>query len=174
MKRPLFKIGEIVVDPQLGLCGVSGLNVLHLDGKEELYYVLNSNNTKIMVPESQVVNRGLRKPVTKKEALGILDSLTQPVECRKTFLREQYPRDYAILKAKDLHGISRLLRELVILERKSMLTKRYKAISYECKNILNKELAYSLNRSKEEVFNKIKQNLAKLLKYATKIKQGLN
>jgi len=174
MKKPLFRVGETVVDPQLGICDVSGLNFLHLDGKEELYYVLHSSNTKIMVPESQVINRGLRKPVSKKEALGILDSLSRPVECRKTFVREQYPRDYAILKIKDLHGISKLLRELVILEKRSILTKRYKAISYECRNILNKELAYSLNCSKEVVHNKIKRNLSKLVKFTTKTKQGLN
>ncbi len=174
MKKPLFKIGETVVDPQLGICDVAGLNVLDLDGKNELYYVLFSNNTKIMVPESQVPIRGLRKPVTKKEALGILNSLTQPVECRKSFIREQYPRDYAILKAKDLHGISKLLRELVLLEKKSILSKRYKAITYECKNILNKELAYSLNCSKEEIQNKIKRNLTKLLKFTEKTKQGMN
>ena len=70
------------------------------------------------------------------------------------FLRDQYPRDYAILKAKDLTGISKLLRELVLIERKMQLSKRYKAISFECKNVLKKELSFSLDEPSEKVQDK--------------------
>ena len=69
MKKLHFKIGETVVDPQLGLCQLQGVNQLSLDGKTELYYVLNSRETKVMIPESQVIIRGLRRPVTKKRSI---------------------------------------------------------------------------------------------------------
>jgi len=115
--KPLeFKIGETVVEPTLGICNIEGVRKMIVDGIEEIFYIFESGNAKVMVPRSQLPKRGIRKPMTKDEVKRVFTMLKQPVSPIRGDARTQYLNYREILKSGSPLKIAKLLRDLYTLD----------------------------------------------------------
>ncbi len=146
-----FRVGQLIVEPSLGVCTVEGVRRRVVDGKQEDYYIFQAKdrNAKIMVPKSQIANRGVRSPMSKEEVKKMLSLLRQPIITTREDARTQYMNYMGTMKTGEPQKFTRLLRELYILEENDDLKGREKDIMERAKRFLCDEIVHI--REKEEI-----------------------
>lgn len=159
-----FKISDVVVEPTLGICQISGIVQKTIDGKTELYYVFDANNTKVYIPKSQVKKRGVRKPMGKDEIKKVFQLLKVPVTPQRNDLRTQYLTYRDIMKSGDPIQIVKLLRDLYILEQSDDLKGKEKEIMDQAIKFLVDEITHVKEISKTAAGEQIQDSLKQMYK----------
>src|SRR4051812_30245646 len=80
LSEPLFESGDMAVHPAHGVGQVLGIEHRELGGTKAAFYVLKivETGTKVMVAVNAVLQVGLRRVMSKGEALNVLDVLRAP------------------------------------------------------------------------------------------------
>jgi RNA polymerase-interacting CarD/CdnL/TRCF family regulator len=159
-----FKIGEVVVEPTIGICNIEGIKRMTVDGKTEDYYVFHSGNAKVMVPRSQIDKRGVRKPMTKDEVKKILQQLKVPVSPQRADARQQYLMYRDVLKSGDPIKIAKMLRDLFTWEQMDDLKGKEKELMELARRFLVEEITYVLDQPKTTVTDDINEALKQMYK----------
>jgi CarD family transcriptional regulator len=159
-----FKIGEVVVEPTIGICNIEGITRKTIDGVTEDYYVFHSGNAKVMVPRSQIDKRGVRKPMTKDEVKKIFQLLKIPVSPQRTDARQQYLMYRDILKSGDPLKITKMLRDLFTLEQMDDLKGKEKELMENARRFLVEEVGFVTEEGKAQVTDEINEALKTMYK----------
>ena len=159
-----FKIGDTVVEPTLGICVIEGVRMMTVDGLEELFYIFEAGNAKVMVPRSQLPKRGIRKPMTKDDIKHIMTMLKQPVSPVRGDARTQYLNYRDILKSGNPQKIAKLIRDLYTLDQSDDLKGKEKEIMDQAVSFLVEEVLYVTDDSKTKVRKEIEECLGKMYK----------
>jgi len=159
-----FKIGEVVVEPTIGICNIEGIKRMTVDGRTEDYYVFHSGNAKVMVPRSQIDKRGVRKPMTKDEVKKIFAQLKVPVSPQRADARQQYLMYRDVLKSGDPGKITRMLRDLYTLEQMDDLKGKEKELMEQARKFLVEEITYVTETPKTDVTDQINESLKGMYK----------
>src|SRR5690606_10607943 len=159
-----FKIGEVVVEPTIGICNIEGLTRKTIDGVTEDYYVFHSGNAKVMVPRSQIDKRGVRKPMTKDDVKKIYQLLKVPVSPQRTDARQQYLMYRDVLKSGDPQKITKMLRDLYTLEQMDDLKGKEKELMENARRFLVEEVSYVTEDPKAQVLDDINEALKAMYK----------
>ncbi|GAB4316031.1 MAG: hypothetical protein Kow0059_08390 [Candidatus Sumerlaeia bacterium] len=159
-----FKRGEKVVEPSIGLCDVEGVRRMNYDGKEQDYYILKAAHTRLYVPVDRAEKQGIRRPMTADEVKKIHALLKQPVSPNRTDSRLQYLNYREIIKSGDPQKISRLLRDLYILEQSDDLKGKERDIMEQAKRFLCDEITFVKNQPKTKVMEQINESLRAMYK----------
>ncbi|MEQ8819351.1 MAG: CarD family transcriptional regulator [Sumerlaeia bacterium] len=156
-----FQRGETVVEPSIGICQVGGLTMKHVDGKDRVLYIFNTGNAQILVPEDQVEKRGIRPPMSRDDVKRVLAALKQPASPNRSDARLQYINYREIMKSGDPGKITRLLRDLYILDQSDDLKGKEKEIMEQAKKFLIEEISYvreiSKGNAQETIIEALKQ-----------------
>ena len=159
-----FKIGDIVVEPTIGICQIEGVVKMTVDNSTDLYYLFNANNTKVYIQKTKVTKRGVRKPMTKEEIRKIVNLLKVPVTPQRTDLRTQYLHYRDIMKSGNPTIIAKLLRDLYILEQQDDLKGKEKEIMESASKFLVNEISYVKDTSKSSVTETLQEALKAMFK----------
>lgn len=159
-----FKRGEKVVEPSIGLCDVEGLRRMKYDGVEQDYYIFKAPHTKLYVPVEKAEKQGIRRPMTGDEVKKIYALLKQPVSPNRTDSRLQYLNYREIIKSGDPMKISRLLRDLYILEQSDDLKGKERDIMEQAKRFLCEEITFVKDQPKTKVIEQINESLRAMYK----------
>jgi CarD family transcriptional regulator len=159
-----FKIGEVVVEPTIGICNIEGVTRKTIDGITEDYYVFHSGNAKVMVPKSQIDKRGVRKPMTKDGVKKIMSLLKVPVSPQRTDARQQYLMYRDILKSGDPQKITKMLRDLYTLEQMDDLKGKEKELMENARRFLVEEIGFVLEENKTTVTDEVNEALKAMYK----------
>jgi CarD family transcriptional regulator len=159
-----FRIGEVVVEPTIGICNIEGVTRKTVDGVTEDYYVFHSGNAKVLVPRSQIDKRGVRKPMTKEEVKKIYQLLKVPVSPQRTDARQQYLMYRDILKSGDPQKITKMLRDLFTLEQMDDLKGKEKELMESAKRFLIEEISFVSEEPKTNVTDEITEALKAMYK----------
>lgn len=164
MVKMAFKIDETVVEPTLGICTIEAVKRMIIDGKQDDYYVFQSGNARVMVPRDQVIRRGIRKPMTKDEVRKIINLLKVPVSPSREDAKMQYMGYREIMKSGDPVRITKLLRDLYILEQSDELKGKEREIMEQAKKFLVDEITFIRQASKTSVSEQINDALRQMYK----------
>jgi CarD family transcriptional regulator len=159
-----FKIGEVVVEPTIGICNIEGVRRMTVDKKTEDYYVFHSGNATVMVPRSQIDKRGVRKPMTKEDVKKVFQQLKVPVSPQRADARQQYLMYRDVLKSGDPMKITKMLRDLFTWEQMDDLKGKEKELMEQARRFLVEEIAYVLEDSKTTVTDEINEALKQMYK----------
>ena len=159
-----FKRGETIVEPAIGLCSVEGICRKTYDGKEQDYYIFKAAHTRLYVPVERAEKQGIRRPMTKDEVKKIYNLLKQPVSPNRTDSRLQYLNYREIIKSGDPQKISRLLRDLYILEQSDDLKGKERDIMEQAKRFLCDEITFVREQPKTKVMEQINESLRLMYK----------
>lgn len=159
-----FKIGEVVVEPTIGICNIEGIKRMTVDSKTEDYYVFHSGNAKVMVPRSQIDKRGVRKPMSKDEVKKIYQLLKVPVSPQRTDARQQYLMYRDVLKSGDPIKITKMLRDLYTWEQMDDLKGKEKELMETARRFLVEEITYVTESTKSTVTDEINEALKQMYK----------
>ena len=133
-----FKLGEKVVYPNHGVGVIEQISYGYLNGRSERYYMLRivSSGLKVMVPQSNAENVGLRAVIRFKE-------------------------NSDRMRTGSLMEVAAVLKGLVALSRSKPLSFREKKMLERAKHLLVSELATVRNTTEETVEGNIVRALAK-------------
>ncbi|OPZ19715.1 MAG: RNA polymerase-binding transcription factor CarD [candidate division BRC1 bacterium ADurb.BinA364] len=161
---PEFRIGDTVVEPTLGICNIEGVRKMTVDGVEEIFFIFEAGNAKVMVPQSQLPKRGIRRPMTREEVKKIFTMLKQPVSPSRGDARTQYLNYREILKSGNPQKITKLLRDLYTLDQSDELKGKEKEIMERAKKFLVDEITFVREASKTKTQDEITENLRQMYK----------
>lgn len=160
-----FKIGDVVVEPSIGICNVEGIRVMTVDGATRQYFVFHAqNNATVLVPKDQITRRGVRKPMSKDDAKKIMALLKQPTSPNRNDARMQYTAYREIMNSGDPTKISKLLRDLYTLDQMSELKGKEREIMEQAKKFLADEITYIKADAKNRVVEDIQEALKQMYK----------
>jgi RNA polymerase-interacting CarD/CdnL/TRCF family regulator len=159
-----FKIGEILVEPTVGICQLEGIRRMNVDGAEENYYIFKATNARVLVPKSQIDKRGIRRPMTRDDVKKIFTFLKIPVSPTRSDARLQYMSYRNVMKSGEPQKITKLLRDLYTLDQGDDLKGKEREIMDQARRFLCDEIAYVRQASKTTIMERINESLRTMYK----------
>ncbi|MGB8674099.1 MAG: CarD family transcriptional regulator [Candidatus Acidiferrales bacterium] len=158
-----FKLGEKVVYPNHGVGVIEQISFGYLNGKSERYYMLKilSSGLKVMVPQSNVENVGLRQVIRTQQAGAVLSILESGRSASHHDWKHRFKENSDRMRTGSLMEVAAVLKGLVALSRTKPLSFREKKMLERAKYLLVSELATVRNTSEETVEGNIVRALAK-------------
>ena len=159
-----FKVGEMVIEPSIGICEIKGKTLLNIDNKQEEFYIFHSGTAKVMIPKSQLKRRGIRRPIGPKEIKKVYKILSDYEEINRDVSRQQYINDMNTLKRGNVLEIARLMRTLHTVELSAELKGKEKEILSNARKAVAEELVFVTQKSKVAIGKEIDKSLAEIAK----------
>lgn len=160
-----FKTGDKVIEPTIGICEIQGIRRQEVDGKiMDLYVFAGPNNAVVLVPKHQLEKRGVRFPMSKEETKKIITSLKTPTSPDRESPHTQYTKYREILNSGDPQKISKLIRDLYILDQNNALKGKERDIMEQAKKFLIDEICYVRGESRTKVTEEIEEALRQMFK----------
>lgn len=162
-KPEVFKAGDKIVYPGHGVGILDEVITRSVGGEVHTFYgltILDSKQTKIMVPVSQAHSVGLRKIVSMRQMQEVFELLRgRPLKVEnQTWNRRA--RDYTLkLKTGSLFEIAEVTRELAFLAKTKELSFGEKKMLESAQYLLVSELALVKSRSHEVIFGRASRSL---------------
>lgn len=158
-----FKLGEKVVYPNHGVGVIEQISYGYLNGKSERYYMLKicSSGLKVMVPQSNVMNVGLRPIIRNQQAGEVLSFLEKGRSNSHHDWKHRFKENSDRMRTGSLMEVAAVLKGLVALSRTKPLSFREKKMLERAKYLLVSELATVRNTTEQIVEANLVRALAK-------------
>ena len=158
-----FKLGEKVVYPNHGVGVIEQISYGYLNGRSERYYMLRivSSGLKVMVPQSNAENVGLRAVIRSTQAGEVLSYLEKGRSASHHDWKHRFKENSDRMRTGSLMEVAAVLKGLVALSRTKPLSFREKKMLERAKYLLISELATVRNTSEQAVETNIVRALAK-------------
>jgi CarD family transcriptional regulator, regulator of rRNA transcription len=158
-----FRLGEKVVYPNHGVGIIEQISYGYMNGRSERYYMLKiaSSGLKVMVPQSNVENVGLRPIIRTTQAGAVLSYLEKGRSDSHHDWKHRFKENSDRMRTGSLMEVAAVLKGLVALSRTKPLSFREKKMLERAKYLLVSELATVRNTSEQAVEVNIVRALAK-------------
>jgi CarD family transcriptional regulator len=158
-----FKLGEKVVYPNHGVGVIEQISYGYLNGRSERCYLLRivSSGLKVMVPQSNAENVGLRCVIRTSQANEVLSYLEKGRSASHHDWKHRFKENSDRMRTGSLMEVAAVLKGLVALSRSKPLSFREKKMLERAKYLLVSELATVRNMSEEAAEGNILRALAK-------------
>ncbi len=123
-----FKLGEKVVYPNHGVGVIEQISYGYLNGRSERYYMLRivSSGLKVMVPQSNAENVGLRAVIRSTQAGEVLSYLEKGRSASHHDWKHRFKENSDRMRTGSLMEVAAVLKGLVALSRTKPLSFREK------------------------------------------------
>lgn len=158
-----FKLGEKVVYPNHGVGLIEQISFGYVDGRSERFYMLRilSSNLKVMVPQTNIENVGLRPVIRSTQAGAVITYLEKGRSASHHDWKHRFKENSDRMRTGSLMEVAAVLKGLVALSRTKPLSFREKKMLERAKHLLVSELAMVRNTSEQAVESNIVRALAK-------------
>jgi len=158
-----FKLGEKVVYPNHGVGLIEQISYGYVNGRSERFYMLRivSSGLKVMVPQTNVQNVGLRPVIRATEAGAVLSYLEKGRSASHHDWKHRFKENSDRMRTGSLMEVAAVLKGLVALSRSKPLSFREKKMLERAKHLLVSELATVRNTTEQTVETNIVRALAK-------------
>ncbi len=167
-----FKVGDTVVEPSIGICRIQEVRRITVDGGVEEYFIFQGPHAKVMVPQSQLVKRGIRKPMSKDDVRKVTGALRVPVAMHRGDARAQYLEYQDTMRSGDPTRISKLLRRLFVLDQSDNLKGKEKELMEQALRFLVDEITFIQGASKTKITGDIHESLRLMYKKKIRLDRG--
>ncbi|HXI14186.1 MAG TPA: CarD family transcriptional regulator [Thermoanaerobaculia bacterium] len=138
-----FKVGDKIVYPNHGVTIVEQIGGSSIAGADSTYYHLRllANNSRLMVPISNIDRVGLRKLYQQKEIKGLLSLLEEHQSSAHSDWKGRYRDNLEKMKTGRLEDVADVLKNLNEVQKKKSLSFREKKMYDRAKYLLVSEIA---------------------------------
>jgi len=158
-----FQVGEKVVYPNHGVGTIENISSRAFAGNFERYYLLRLTYTSltVMVPFSHVGEIGLRKVTRNGEMARVLDFLSDG-RCRRYHdWKDRFKENSDKMRQGSLLSVAEVLKGLLILQSKKVLSFREKKMLDRARHMLITELSTSRGMDQPEAVSLLDKALTK-------------
>ena len=158
-----FKLGEKVVYPNHGVGLIEQISYGYVNGRSERFYMLRivSSGLKVMVPQTNIQNVGLRPVIRATEAGAVISYLEKGRSASHHDWKHRFKENSDRMRTGSLMEVAAVLKGLVALSRSKPLSFREKKMLERAKHLLVTELATVRNTTEQTVETNIVRALAK-------------
>lgn len=146
----MFRAESLVVYPSQGVGKIERIDHKNIGGMSSDFYIvrIHSNNITLMVPVKNAANVGLRLPVSRTEALNIMEFLKGNMD-QTIFTGQNWNRRFREyserLKSPQLLVVANVLRELLLIGRHKDLSFGERRLLEQAMSLVIGEIAVVLN-----------------------------
>ena len=160
-----FKVGQKVVYPNHGVSVVEKIEPTKMDGTEQTYYHLRllSNNSKVMIPKTNLDLVGLR-PLCQSREIRILFEILEDgnIDTYKDW-KGRYKQNLDKMKTGRLSEVAEVLKNLRLVSQRKSLSFREKKMYDRAKYLLVSEVAIVKGIPEAEAEKLIQKSLERSL-----------
>ena len=160
-----FKVGQKVVYPNHGVGMVEKIEPTAIDGVEQLYYHLKllANNSKVMVPKTNLDLVGLRPLCHQRDVRNLFDILEDGnIDTYKDW-KGRYKQNLDKMKTGRLTDVAEVLKNLRLVSQRKSLSFREKKMYERAKYFIVSEVAHVREISEREAEDQVEQALTSSL-----------
>ena len=142
-----FKVGQKVVYPNHGVSLVEKIEPGHIDGVEQVYFLLKllGNNSRVMVPKSNLELVGLRPLCQQRDVRALFDILEDGnIDTYKDW-KGRYKQNLDKMKTGRLVEVAEVLKNLRLVSQRKSLSFREKKMYERAKYFITSEVAHVKN-----------------------------
>ncbi len=160
-----YKIGDKVIYPNHGVGIIEQVSFNYLNGRSERCFMLRifSSGLRVMVPEVNAQNVGLRRVITSAEARKIvvfLECNHHSNGCRGDW-KHRFKENSERMRTGSLLDVAAVLKSLLLLSRSKPLSFRERKMLERARYLLVSELATAQRVSETKVETDVVRALAK-------------
>lgn len=156
----MFQIGDKVVHPMHGAGIIEDIVQREIDGKNEEYYALKVfDNIVLFLPIASCEKIGIRLVCSKEEAKNFLIKLEDIACSENKGWNQRYRENMLHIRSGDLAQVAQVIKNLAEREKERGLATGEKKMLSSARQILDSEIAYSLDISPEEAEELINEKL---------------
>jgi len=158
-----FRLGDKVVYPNHGVGVIEQISYGYLNGKSERFYMLRivSSGLKVMVPQANVDNVGLRPVIRTTQAGDVIAFLEKGRSANHHDWKHRFKENSERMRTGSLMEVAAVLKGLVALSRSKPLSFREKKMLERAKYLLVSELATARNQTEQVIESSLVRALAK-------------
>jgi CarD family transcriptional regulator len=156
-----FRVGQKVVYPNHGVSLVEKIEPGHMDGVEQLYFHLRllANNSKVMVPKSNLDLVGLRPLCHTRDVRALFDILEDGnIDTYKDW-KGRYKQNLDKMKTGRLTDVAEVLKNLRLVSQRKSLSFREKKMYERAKYFIVSEVAHVKGINEREAEELVEQSL---------------
>jgi CarD family transcriptional regulator len=160
-----LKVGQKVVYPNHGVSLVEKIEPGHMDGVEQLYFHLRllANNSKVMVPKSNIELVGLRPLCHTRDVRALFDILEDGnIDTYKDW-KGRYKQNLDKMKTGRLTDVAEVLKNLRLVSQRKSLSFREKKMYERAKYFIVSEVAHVKGIIEREAEELVEQSLTSSL-----------
>jgi CarD family transcriptional regulator len=158
-----FKVGEKLVYPNHGVTVVENIGESSINGTNSTFYHLRllANNSRLMVPVSNIDRIGLRPLYGQKQIKGLLSLLEERNGGGTRDWKDRYRENVEKMKTGKLEDVADVLRNLNQVAKRKSLSFREKKMYERAKHLLVSEIAIVKGIAEVEAEGLIEKSLTK-------------
>ena len=160
-----FKVGQKVVYPNHGVSLVEKIEPGQIDGVAQVYYHLKllGNNSRVMVPKTNLELVGLRPLCQQREVRALFDILEDGnIDTYKDW-KGRYKQNLDKMKTGQLVEVAEVLKNLRLVSQRKSLSFREKKMYERAKYFIVSEIAHVRQISEREAEEQVEAALSSSL-----------
>ena len=160
-----FKVGQKVVYPNHGVSLVEKIEPGQMDGVAQVYYHLKllGNNSRVMVPKSNLELVGLRPLCQQREVRALFDILEDGnIDTYKDW-KGRYKQNLDKMKTGQLVEVAEVLKNLRLVSQRKSLSFREKKMYERAKYFIVSEVAHVKNIAERDAGDLVERALSSSL-----------
>ena len=161
-----FKVGDKVVYPNHGVGVIEQVARKSIGNTISSYYCLRilSTDSTVMVPVGNTSTVGLRKVLTRREVLRVMEVLKNGEVATYDDWKGRFQANSEKMRTGDIRAVAEVLKSLTILSEVKPLSYRERKMLDRARFLLISEVAEASNKNSEVVESQIDTALAESMK----------
>jgi CarD family transcriptional regulator len=158
-----FREGDRVVYPHHGAAVIDATEIREMpDGEKQEFFVLSMTHgdLTLKVPVEKAEEIGMRYPISVEDVEDVFEVLGKKDVREPTNWSRRFKNHQEKLKSGDVYQVAEVVRNLALREADKGLSAGEKSMFVRARQVLVSELAFSLDISEEEAFERLAQTLA--------------
>lgn len=154
----MFSIGDLAVYPAHGVGRIEAIEQRQFDGKFHAFYVMRilNNDMKIMIPQKNTQNVGLRHIINETETFKIYDLLKdQEIDFPPKTWNRRYREYMDKIKTGSVYELAVVIRDMYLRQREKSLSFGEKKMLETALSLLVKEISLARGETEKSVFTEI-------------------
>lgn len=157
----MYTVGDKVLYPTHGAGVIDSIEEKTVLGEKKSYYTMKMpvGDMKVMIPTDGADASGLRMVVTPDEAKKVIKWLSEGEEPENSSWNRRFRENSEKIRSGDIFLVASVVRSLSLRERERGLSTGERKMLSDAKQILISELVLSLDKTKEEITEKIEKSI---------------
>ncbi len=154
-----FNVGDKVVYPAHGVAEILSIEIRTINNNQQTFYILSilENSMRVMVPENNIDQIGIREIVSIKEADAVFEILKKREKIAESATWNRRHREYLEkIKSGSIFEVAKVLRDLCILKNDKELSFGERKMLDTVKSLLIRELSLSKGVTHDEIETKLR------------------
>lgn len=157
----VFRIGQKVVYPNQGIGTIENIAQKSVGETNVSFYTLRlaATNSLVLIPLDNIVNIGLRSPITSRECQSLLDSLAENFEPLSNDWKIRFREFTSNMQTGDIFAVADVMKKLDYLSRHKSLSFREQRMLDKAKYLVISEFATVCAQTENQVEERVNEIL---------------